>query len=166
MPFNTFSEYIGQSLEEQRASIARSWRRFKDEGIHPPLFMAPAHSLDDTTLQALRAETDISWITDGISWRPFKRKGFNWLPQQFFRLRRPPPIGAWTVCLHPNTMTTAAVDAFAARLARLKALVVQPQQVLGVEPAEHGAADRAFESAYWRLAKLKWVADGQPAQEH
>ncbi len=147
VPFHRRGEFVGLSLDEQRRMIARAWGIFCNEGLEPDFFMAPSHSFDRLTLEAIRAETSIRWITDGISFRPFERYGFQWLPQQIWRLRDA-PTGVWTVCLHPNMMSETELRSFIDEL-RLRHGGVRPvQDFAGACPA-HGSADRAFALAYW-----------------
>jgi hypothetical protein len=155
VPFHASGEYNGRPLEEQRRSIRASWNRFALEDVRPEIFMAPRHAFDLTTLRALELETDIRWVTDGISWRPFRRGGFGWLPQQLFRLPKLLQWGVWTVCLHPNTMSTQQLSAFSDQLAELRRFVVDPREVMRDAPAAHGASDRLFELGYWQMAGLR-----------
>lgn len=113
VPRNAFGEFAGESLARQREMIRRAWARCERQGWRPSWWVAPAHNFDRNTLEALRLETPIRFVSDGWALRPLRRAGFVWLPQQ---LGRPlsPPFGFWTICLHPNMMDTAD----RARLAR------------------------------------------------
>ena len=110
LPFYRRSEFAGLTLEEQGAKIRASWLRFVANGVEPEVWVAPAHSFDLLTLQALRRETPIRMISDGVAWDTYHEHDFNWIPQQLWSLAER-PSGLWTVCLHPNTMDHAAVAA-------------------------------------------------------
>jgi uncharacterized protein DUF2334 len=110
LPFYRRSEFAELTLEEQAAKIRASWRLFLANGVEPQLWVAPAHSFDLTTLEALRRETPLRVISDGIAWDTWQEHGFSWIPQQLWALA-PRPSGLWTVCLHPNNMTDAAIAA-------------------------------------------------------
>ena len=110
VPVNDYSEFVGLALEEQRHRIRLGQAALKAQGLTPRLFVAPAHGLDRHTLDALREEGSIRIISDGFSFRPYRRYDFLWLPQQLWRPRLMGP-GLWTICLHPNTMTQGALHA-------------------------------------------------------
>ncbi|MGD0961487.1 MAG: DUF2334 domain-containing protein [Methylomonas sp.] len=110
LPLHAKSEFVGLSLDNQREMMRKSWRIFLDNGVKPTSFMAPSHSFDRNTLLALQAETDIRVITDGYALSPYRAHDFVWAPQQLWRFRRM-PFGIWTICLHPNTMRPAELNA-------------------------------------------------------
>ena len=111
IPVSAQSEFAGLPLNQQLLIIRQAWQQFLAEGIKPSLFMAPAHTFDNNTLLALKAETDIRIITDGHAFFPFRDQGFVWIPQQFWRFR-PMPFGIWSICLHPNTMCKLELETF------------------------------------------------------
>ncbi|WP_022670505.1 DUF2334 domain-containing protein [Hippea alviniae] len=102
VPINNRSEFAGLSYEEQKEKIEKGMRIFKEHGIEPNIWVAPAHSFDKNTLLALR-EVGISIVSDGIALYPFVKYGFKWIPQQLWHFRVM-PFGVWTICLHPNKM--------------------------------------------------------------
>lgn len=110
LPFYRRSEFAGLTLEEQGAKIRASWQLFVSNGVEPQVWVAPAHSFDLLTLQALLRETPIRVISDGVAWDTYQEHGFNWIPQQLWSLAER-PSGLWTVCLHPNRMDDAAITA-------------------------------------------------------
>jgi predicted deacetylase len=109
VPYYKRSEFAGLSLDQQKAKIQVAWRIFLSQGIEPRIWVAPAHSFNKLTLIALREETSISVVSDGIAWDTFYEHGFHWIPQQLWK-----PVsrrsGLWTVCLHPNQMDERAAD--------------------------------------------------------
>jgi Uncharacterized protein conserved in bacteria (DUF2334) len=110
VPYYRRSEFAGLSLDQQKTKIKSAWRIFLSQGIEPQIWVAPAHSFDRLTLLALREETSIKVVSDGIAWNTFYEFGFHWIPQQLWKLvsRR---SGLWTVCLHPNQMDGRATEA-------------------------------------------------------
>lgn len=106
LPFYPHSEFAGLGFEEQADKLRASWAIFDAQGVHPGVWIAPAHCFDRTTLAALEAETPIRIVSDGIARRAYVEGGFQWLPQQLWRLT-PRRSGLWTVCLHPNSMDDA-----------------------------------------------------------
>jgi hypothetical protein len=150
VPFHRRGEYVGLSLEQQKAMFARAWEIFQAEGVKPTFFMAPAHSFDLTTLEALRQTTDIRWITDGLSVRPYSRYGFNWLPQQLWNFKDHLPGGCWTVCVHPN-MLGADLERLLDDMRRKQSQIVAADAVGA--PGAYGFVDWLFEKAFWAA---KW----------
>lgn len=116
LPFYKRSEFAGLTLEVQSEKIRAAWGLFLAQGVEPTIWVAPAHSFDLLTLQAIRRETSIRVVSDGIAWDTFYEHDFHWIPQQLWSLteRR---SGLWTVCLHPNTMDDDAIAALDSALA-------------------------------------------------
>ncbi len=102
LPLHRRSEFAGLSLSDQRRKIRAGAKLLNDQGLAPRLFVAPNHSFDETTLQALRLE-GFAHLSDGFAMAPFLRLGITWIPQQLWSpaLKKK---GLWTICLHPNTM--------------------------------------------------------------
>ncbi len=117
LPFYARSEFAGLTLEEQRQKVRESWKLFVAQGVQPAVWVAPAHSFDELTLQALLSETPIRIVSDGIALDTYFEHGFHWVPQQLWQLSER-PAGLWTVCLHPNTMTESAIEALDQALAQ------------------------------------------------
>lgn len=109
VPIGTKSEFAGLPLPAQEEKIRKGWAIFQSHGIKPTIWVAPGHSFDSNTLLALKSETDIDLVSDGIALECFVSDGFHWLPQQLWRFRKL-PFGTYTICLHPNTMTSREFD--------------------------------------------------------
>jgi hypothetical protein len=103
LPFNKKSEFAGLPYEVQKDKIKKGWEIFQKEKIICNIWVAPSHSFDKITLKVLKDITSINIISDGIALFPFKKYGFKWIPQQFWRFRKM-PFGIWTGCFHPNEM--------------------------------------------------------------
>ena len=104
VPFYQRSEFAGLDLGAQRTKIRAAWRQFLAQGVTPEIWVGPAHSFDVLTLRALREETSIRVVSDGIAFNTFFEHDLHWIPQQIWRLA-PRRAGLWTVCLHPNDMS-------------------------------------------------------------
>ena len=104
VPINKRSEFAGVDLEMQKSLIRRGIKKFEQHNIKTDIFVAPSHSFDRNTLRALSSSSKIQTISDGIGLYPFKKYGFNWIPQQIWRFRKM-PFGCWTACFHPNEIS-------------------------------------------------------------
>lgn len=100
MRINPYSEFAGLPEELQREKLERALARFGTEGVRADAWVAPAHAFDEVTVRLL-LELGIDTISDGFYFRPVRRFGALWIPQQFWHFRRM-PAGLWTVCLHIN----------------------------------------------------------------
>ena len=103
LPFNKKSEFAGISYEKQKEKIKAGWQIFQKYNIKANIWVAPSHTFDENTLKVLKEYTNIEIISDGVALFPFKKYGFNWIPQQIWRFRKI-PFGVWTGCFHPNNM--------------------------------------------------------------
>lgn len=153
VPFHRRGEFVGLPLDLQVKLIAESWRRFNAEQVRPTIFMAPAHSFDLTTLEALWHATGIRWITDGIASRPFLRHGFGWLPMQIAKFHDNLPFGYWTVCIHPNIMSSRDLDCLIKDLRRMRSQILTMDAV--PTPRPYGFVDWASEKFYWSARALR-----------
>lgn len=115
VPLHDRSEFAGLDPEVQARLIARSWSIFDEQGVHPTAWIAPAHAFDRFTIEALRSETPIRIISDGLSRGHFCQDGFTWVPQQLWQPERR-KSGIWTICLHPNTMDEQQLHRLATHL--------------------------------------------------
>jgi predicted deacetylase len=148
LPFYARSEFAGLDLEQQAAKIRAAWKLFAEQNLAPRLWVAPAHSFDAITLQALIRETPIRTVSDGIAWNTYKEGEFHWIPQQLWELVER-GSGVWTVCLHPNTMDSAAIEALELGLAtRFRARVTS---VGKLTLRDHGKAplDHLYSAYFW-----------------
>lgn len=117
-PFYNRSEFAGLTLEKQRIKIKKSYKIFLDNRINPKSWISPGHCIDELTLEAIKSETNIKIISDGIAYSPYYFKGFYFIPQQLWKLKKK-YFGIWTVCLHPDTMSDDEIREFDKGLALL-----------------------------------------------
>ena len=104
LKFRSRSEFAGLSYQTQLHRLAAG-QAILEKNIARPItwWMAPAHSFDHVTCQAL-ISLKFTHITDGIALYPFKQAGLTWIPHQIWKPELK-PFGLWTVGLHLNTIT-------------------------------------------------------------
>jgi predicted deacetylase len=149
LPFYEHSEFAGLSYESQVEKIRKSWALFAEKGIAPTAWVAPAHCFDRLTLKAIRNETPIKIVSDGIACDQYFEDGFFWLPQQLWTLSEK-SSGLWTVCLHPNTMTENQFAAFRTALEERYISRVTSVDKLVFHKRSKSLADRAYDVYFWQ----------------
>lgn len=102
-PVNSYSEFAGLPLFDQCKKIKNAMEIFNNNGIEPTVFVAPAHTFDENTLEALRTQTSIRTISDTPASKAYIKDGFLFVPQQSGKVRWL-PFEVVTFCYHPNTM--------------------------------------------------------------
>jgi len=96
------SEFAGLPYDVQVQKLAAGKEIMQREGVWSGVFMAPSHSFDEITVQALR-DLEFTAITDGFGFYPYDIHGLMAVPQ----LVACPlgfGFGVETICLHVNTM--------------------------------------------------------------
>lgn len=103
------SEFAGRPLDVQRDDLAAGHAIMAAESIATDIFMAPFHSYDTATLQALKT-VGFTTLTDGYGLFPWRSGGLLFVPQLF---ERPAHFGfgIYTMCLHLNNMRHDEIDA-------------------------------------------------------
>jgi predicted deacetylase len=147
VPFYDRSEFVGLGLDAQRQKIRAAWQQFVNQGVTPSVWVAPAHSFDAVTLRAVREETSIRIVSDGIAFDTFFDYGLHWVPQQLWALT-PRRGGLWTVCLHANRMDDSAIGRFDAALHRFKGQVISMQDVR-LSNRSKSLAGRIYDAYFW-----------------
>jgi predicted deacetylase len=148
LPFYKRSEFAGLELEAQAVKVRAAWTLFLAQGIEPKIWVAPAHCFDLLTLEALRRETSIRVVSDGIAWNTYFEHDFHWIPQQLWNLaeRR---SGLWTVCLHPNTMNDDAIGALDTALdGKFRGRLTCFNEV-ELQKRKKSALDRLYDAYFW-----------------
>lgn len=151
-PFHNNSEFAGLPLEEQCQKIRNGIKIFREHGIDPTCWIAPAHSFDSNTLEALARESNIRFISDGISLYPFKDKGFNWIPQQIWKLRKM-PLGVWTCNIHPNTSEDIYLVEMESFIRENLSKFITIQDLHFSQEKKLG--DKLFSFLYWKIYSLR-----------
>jgi predicted deacetylase len=151
MGVNKFSEFAGLPLEEQRAKLEKAVEIFAHEGVHPDVWVAPAHSFDANTVRAL-VSVGINTISDGSSLYPHRdAQGVFWVPQQLWNLR-PVPFGVWTVCIHYQDAPYTDLVKFRQRIREYKQSITSfPEMVEAYKQRKKTWMDSVFLRA-WKLA--------------
>lgn len=99
---NKRSEFAGLDYQTQSCKIVSGKEKLRELGFATDIFMAPAHSFDETTIRVL-LESGFRYITDGKGVYPYRHKGITMIPApctNFYDF----PFGIYSVGLHPNTM--------------------------------------------------------------
>ncbi len=102
-PINHRSEFAGKPLDIQQEKIRNGYAMLNERGIDPHVFVAPGHTFDENTLEALRSETSIRIVSDTIANDVWFENGFYFVPQQSGSVRAL-GFSVTTFCYHPNTM--------------------------------------------------------------
>ena len=98
---NPRAEFAGVPIEEQCDKITKGKSILLEQGLNIKAFMAPAHSLDWNTVEALK-QNDITVITDGNGLFPYREREMLFIPAQWSILSRK-TIGVHTFCIHVNS---------------------------------------------------------------
>ena len=109
--------------------------------------------MDLNTLEALRLETSISVISDGIALSSYHEYGFDWIPCQLWRFRYF-PFGLFTICLHPNTMTEKEFNVLESAIKSARYSIVSVEDSL-VRNSPKSLLSQFVAFLYWRCFSLK-----------
>lgn len=158
LPYYGRSEFTGLSLQKQRDKIRKGFKIFIKNQINPTVWVAPGHCFDNNTLKALKLETDIKIISDGIAFNHFKKFNFHFIPQQLWNYKKK-PFGLWTICLHPDTMSLNEINVFEKNiefLSKTKKLTsIKNLELKGNKPK---IWDRLYSFYFWQKYNLKsWL---------
>lgn len=146
---NPYSEFAGLPHDIQRWKLESALKIFSQKGIVTSVWVAPAHSFDEITIQLL-ADFDFEVISDGYYWRVIRKNGVVWVPQQIWRFRAF-PIGTWTICYHPNNFSATDLEQLSLDLRTFRHRIVSLPDILKTTPPFEGYFDRFFNWS-WRKA--------------
>jgi predicted deacetylase len=148
---NKYSEFAGLPKQEQYTKLKKGLEIFARERVHADVWVAPAHSFDHNTVQAL-ASLEVKTISDGMSLFPYRdRQGMFWVPQQLWKFRTA-PFGVWTVCIHPPDRLYKDADFFRKCIREHKASVTSLRAVMEeYATRKHSVVDGGF-ARLWRTA--------------
>jgi len=148
MGVNERSEFSGLPYADQWLKLRCALDVFQRERVSADLWVAPGHSFDAVTLQALR-DLGMWRLSDGFSLYPhLDSNGTMWVPQQLWRFRRI-PLGVWTVCFHVNHWSEADVAKFRLDLKRFAGSFTDWESVLSsFKNRRRNIVDSCFCSTY------------------
>jgi predicted deacetylase len=155
---NKFSEFSGLCYTEQRSKLRQALDIFERERVVPDIWVAPAHSFDRTTLQAL-CDLGIRRVSDGFSLYPhLDSSGMVWIPQQLWRFRKM-PFGLWTVCFHVNNWTGDDIARFGLEVQEFAGGLTDCSSVVATyRDRRHNAFDAIFSRVYQASVKgRRWL---------
>jgi predicted deacetylase len=98
------SEFAGLDYQTQYERIKKGKNILIKNNLWQPIFMAPVHSFDNTTLKVLR-KLDFKLITDGFSRYPYELNGIKLIPQlTSMPLPKYLPLIS-QLCIHINSLS-------------------------------------------------------------
>jgi hypothetical protein len=157
VPINDYSEFAGVSLEKQKEKIREGIKIFKQNNISCHVWIAPAHSFDENTIKALKEESDIRIISDGIAWSPYYAYDMHWIPQQLWKPREM-PFGTWTICYHPDEMKEKDFERLENFLEKNSKKFTSINK-LELNKKPKSLLEKSFEKIYWKLLEKKQQKD-------
>lgn len=144
-PLNPFSEFAGVPYEKQREMLEKGKELLKERGIETDIFMAPGHSYDKNTLQALR-ETGFKRITDGFGTRPYYQYGICFYPISFKQSQSlKKKTGYTTLVVHAATMQEKDFEQYERIFKEHKEQFIDYAEYLEVEAKRRGTCGRMTE---------------------
>ena len=147
-PFYNRSEFGGLTLKKQKEILNKSLKIFTNNGICPKVFVAPSHTFDFNTLKALKSETSIRIISDGIAFNQFYLNNFHFIPQQLWSLKKRLK-GLWTVCLHPDTMTEVDFENLEKSINNIGARNIISINEINFSKRRKSILDNLFSKYFW-----------------
>jgi peptidoglycan/xylan/chitin deacetylase (PgdA/CDA1 family) len=163
---NPFSEFAGLPREEQEHKLRSGRAVFEREGLDASMFVAPAHSFDETTLGVLR-KLGFRHLSDGFF--PFPHVDhfdLLWIPQQLWAFRRR-PLGVWTICFHINRWSAGDISGFRNNVRRYRDAIIDVAAVVddyGRRPKSvfDAAAAQFYRSASAGLSRARAAVQQLP----
>ena len=148
---NNRSEFAGHPLEQQLSLLEAGKSVLQKEGVWQPFFMAPAHSFDDNTLEALRL-SGFKALSDGYGLYPYERLGIKFVPQL---ASRPIPWlgGIQTICVHINKCSHADIAALADFATDNKERFLDFKSVVNKSPEPEFTMSRWATEVLWRARR-------------
>ena len=153
-PLNRQSEFAGLPYDQQREMLKDGREKLKENGIDTDIFMAPSHSYDENTLEALK-EVGFTKITDGFGSAPYQYRGITFYPISM-KLDRSlkQKKGTTTMVIHANTVTEADKKRYARIFKEYGKNMISYSEYLKMEPVTRNILGMAGE---YVLAKCKYL---------
>jgi predicted deacetylase len=163
---NKYSEFAGLPLDEQRAKLQKALEIFTREGVRPDVWVAPAHSFDANTIEAL-VGLGVHQISDGLSLYPHRdSQGVFWVPQQLWRFRTA-PFGVWTVCIHSKDELYTNFEHFRQCIREYRQFITSfPAVVETYAQRKHSWIDDLFAELWGLAIRVKAALATRSARTH
>jgi predicted deacetylase len=151
---NNYSEFAGLPSAEQEAKLQKGLAIFQHERVRAEVWIAPAHSFDMTTVNALR-KLGLHFINDGFFVFPrVDASGILWVPQQLWDFRLM-PFGVWTVCFHHNEWQPEEMLRFRHNIRQYKDFIASFNEIIDAYQGHH---HKRIELSINRLFQMTMVA--------
>lgn len=149
------SEFAGLLASEQEGKLLLAAEILRLQGIEPKVWIAPGHSFDWNTVEALK-QVGISVISDGFALAPHSdSRGVFWIPQQLWKFRWR-PFGVWTVCCHHNSWTEEEVGQFRQAIEKYRHAITDFSSLASVyRHRRHGPLDSLYATAHSAILFLR-----------
>lgn len=151
-PLNRFSEFAGVPYEVQREMLLKGKELLLSKEIKTDVFMAPAHSYDNSTLRALK-EAGFHRVTDGFGNRPYRCQGLTFYPISFRlggTLKK--KKGYSTLVVHAGTVAAGQLERYRKMFERAGTEWISYEEYLRVPPVKRSLPGRMKE---YLMAKVK-----------
>lgn len=126
------SEFAGLDYQTQYEKIYKGKNILIKNKLWQPIFMAPYHSFDKTTLKVLR-NLGFELLTDGFSRYPYKLYGMKFIPQlSSMPLPTYLPLIS-QLCIHINTINDAKLNILIGFIEKNNHLFISPLDALEFE---------------------------------
>lgn len=126
------SEFAGLDYQTQYKRILKGKKLLIKNKLWQPIFMAPYHSFDKTTLKVLQ-KLDFKVITDGFSRYPYNLNGMKLIPQiSAMPLPTNLPLIS-QLCIHVNTLNDAKLKYLIGFIEKNNHLFISPMDTLKFE---------------------------------
>ena len=148
LSINRRSEFAGLPANEQQRKIGLGLESFAAHGVRADVFVAPGHSFDLSTVEALKLH-GLRIISDGLYFRCVEWRGMTFVPQQLWHFKKM-PFGTWTICHHHNSFSESDFATFRDSIRRFRAHITSlPEVVRACRP--FGLLD-AISPRVWHIA--------------
>lgn len=163
LKINKNSEFAGLPLQEQQEKLSKGKQILKQHGIETDIFMAPSHSYDKTTIEALK-KTGFQYVTDGYGCRTYQYKGIGFVPCTLTRYQS--RKGVDTICIHANTMTEQMVRQLSQDIQKNQRDFLQWQDVFQNIPAKNMMISLGEEKELLQRRMKAFVANSKAFQAY
>ena len=110
LKINNRSEFAGHDFKYQYKLIKKGKQILVSNNCWQPVFIAPSHSFDENTIEALK-KLGFKSISDGYGFFPYKEKGIDFVPQISSKPFNT-GFGLATICIHTNNLNKINIKKF------------------------------------------------------